>query len=105
MNEFGALVETDSTPKSLFVHLFVSYCQAVHCHFLSYYIPPPTKQKYTTIFLTKYLKFSWHSVNIRKYNKLFLTHEIWGPHSCVAEDSNNMGMSLCVMAQTVPRFL
>ena len=45
------------------------------------------------------------TVNIRKYNKLFLTHKIWDPHSGVAEDSNGLGMLLCVMAQTFPHFL
>lgn len=44
-------------------------------------------------------------VNIMKYNKLFLTHETWGPHSGVAEDSDSLLMSLCVMAQAVTHFL
>jgi hypothetical protein len=45
------------------------------------------------------------SVNIRKYNKLFLTGEILGPHIGVAEDSNGLGMSHCIMVPVAPHFL
>jgi hypothetical protein len=45
------------------------------------------------------------SANIRKYNKLFLTVEILGPHSGVAEDSNVLGMLHCIMVPVAPHFL